>query len=98
MGLTDVLGSVLLSRHALAALKAAKGRIMLVGSVAGVADHAGHIYSVTKRVVTALAERTSSPPRSSSPRGGRQHHGAAADRSAGLKRPIGPPRAMSFFR
>ena len=59
MVLTNVLGPALLIRHALAALKeSARGRIVLVGSVAGFQNSPGNIYGVTKWAVTGLAENT----------------------------------------
>ena len=58
MVLTNVLGPALLIRHALPALTASKGRIVLVGSVAGFRNTPGNVYSVTKWAVTALAENT----------------------------------------
>ncbi|MEV4604242.1 SDR family oxidoreductase [Amycolatopsis sp. NPDC049253] len=58
MVLTNVLGPALLVRAALSALKESKGRIVLVGSVAGHAYSAGNIYGITKWAVTGLAENT----------------------------------------
>ncbi|MEU2062605.1 SDR family oxidoreductase [Streptomyces sp. NPDC013455] len=58
MVLTNVLGPALLVRAALPALKESKGRIVLVGSVAGHAYAAGNIYGITKWAVTGLAENT----------------------------------------
>ncbi|QQQ80001.1 SDR family NAD(P)-dependent oxidoreductase [Saccharothrix sp. 6-C] len=58
MVLTNVLGPALLIRAALAALKESKGRIVLVGSVAGHVHSAGNIYGITKWAVTGLAENT----------------------------------------
>lgn len=59
MVLTNVLGPTLLIRAALSALKQTRGRIVLVGSVAGVihAAKAG-VYGATKWAVTGLAENT----------------------------------------
>ncbi|WP_157253289.1 SDR family oxidoreductase [Nonomuraea typhae] len=58
MVLTNVLGPTLLVKAALAPLRAARGRIVLLGSVAGVKNTPGNVYSVTKWAVTALAENT----------------------------------------
>jgi NADP-dependent 3-hydroxy acid dehydrogenase YdfG len=58
MVLTNVLGPALLIRAALPALTATRGRIVLLGSVAGFIPSAGNIYGVTKWAVTALAENT----------------------------------------
>ncbi|MFD1151460.1 SDR family oxidoreductase [Saccharothrix hoggarensis] len=58
MVLTNVLGPALLIRAALAELKRTKGRIVLLGSVAGHAYSAGNIYGITKWAVTGLAENT----------------------------------------
>jgi len=58
MVLTNVLGPALLIRTALPALKETSGRIVLVGSVAGVVHSAGNIYGATKWAVTGLAENT----------------------------------------
>ncbi|MFI0480176.1 SDR family oxidoreductase [Actinomadura sp. 9N215] len=58
MVLTNVLGPALLIRASLAALKETKGRIVLVGSVAGVVYSPGNIYGATKWAVTGLAENT----------------------------------------
>lgn len=56
MVLTNVLGPALLIRAALPALRATRGRIVLVGSVAGFIHIPGNIYGVTKWAVTGLAE------------------------------------------
>ncbi|HEX4813234.1 MAG TPA: SDR family oxidoreductase [Nonomuraea sp.] len=58
MVLTNVLGPALLIRAALPALKRTRGRIVLVGSVAGLVHTPGNIYGVTKWAVTGLAENT----------------------------------------
>ncbi|GAA2520678.1 SDR family oxidoreductase [Winogradskya humida] len=58
MVLTNVLGPALLIRASLAALKETQGRIVLVGSVAGMVPTPGNIYGVTKWAVTGLAENT----------------------------------------
>jgi NADP-dependent 3-hydroxy acid dehydrogenase YdfG len=57
MLLTNVLGPALLIKAALPALRASGGgRIVLVGSTAGVKNTPGNFYSVTKFAVSALAE------------------------------------------
>jgi NADP-dependent 3-hydroxy acid dehydrogenase YdfG len=58
MVLTNVLGPALLIHEALPALRASRGRIVLVGSVAGFVHTAGNIYGATKFAVTGLAENT----------------------------------------
>lgn len=58
MLLTNVLGPTLLVRAALAELKRTRGRIVLMGSVAGLKNSPGNFYSVTKWGVHALAENT----------------------------------------
>jgi NADP-dependent 3-hydroxy acid dehydrogenase YdfG len=58
MVLTNVLGPALLIRAAVAELRRTKGRIVLVGSVAGFAHTPGNIYGATKWAVTGLAENT----------------------------------------
>jgi NADP-dependent 3-hydroxy acid dehydrogenase YdfG len=58
MVLTNVLGPALLIRAALPALRNTHGRIVLVGSVAGVVYSPGNIYGATKWAVTGLAENT----------------------------------------
>ncbi|UKY47699.1 SDR family oxidoreductase [Streptomyces inhibens] len=58
MVLTNVLGPALLIRAALPALKETRGRIVLVGSVAGFVHTPGNIYGATKWAVTGLAENT----------------------------------------
>jgi NADP-dependent 3-hydroxy acid dehydrogenase YdfG len=58
MVLTNVLGPALLIRAALPALKETRGRIVLIGSVAGVVYSPGNIYGATKWAVTGLAENT----------------------------------------
>ncbi|MBO2451031.1 SDR family NAD(P)-dependent oxidoreductase [Actinomadura barringtoniae] len=52
----NVLGPAVLIKEALPALKESKGRIVLVGSTAGVKNTPGNMYSVTKWAVSALAE------------------------------------------
>jgi len=58
MVLTNVLGPALLIKAALPALKQTRGRIVLIGSVAGFIYTPGNIYGVTKWAVTGLAENT----------------------------------------
>ncbi len=58
MVLTNVLGPALLIRAALPALKETRGRIVLIGSVAGFINTPGNFYSATKWAVTGLAENT----------------------------------------
>ncbi|MEQ4301078.1 SDR family oxidoreductase [Plantactinospora sp. B6F1] len=59
MVLTNVLGPALLIRATVAhPPRASRGRIILVGSVAGVVHTPGNIYGATKWAVTGLAENT----------------------------------------
>jgi len=58
MVLTNVLGPALLIRASVAALKATRGRIVLVGSVAGFVHTPGNLYGATKWALTGLAENT----------------------------------------
>ncbi|MCT7350823.1 SDR family oxidoreductase [Streptomyces sp. 15-116A] len=58
MVLTNVLGPALLVRETLPHLKESRGRIVIVGSVAGVKNTPGNLYSVTKWAAHALAENT----------------------------------------
>ncbi|KOG42965.1 SDR family oxidoreductase [Streptomyces resistomycificus] len=58
MVLTNVLGPALLVRASIDALKETRGRIVLVGSVAGFVPTPGNIYGATKWAVTGLAENT----------------------------------------
>jgi NADP-dependent 3-hydroxy acid dehydrogenase YdfG len=58
MILTNVLGPAVLIRAALGALKESRGRIVLIGSVAGFQNTPGNIYGVTKWAVTGMAENT----------------------------------------
>ncbi|MFD9270585.1 SDR family oxidoreductase [Streptomyces goshikiensis] len=58
MVLTNVLGPALLARAALPHLKETGGRLVFIGSVAGVKNAPGNLYSATKWAVTALAENT----------------------------------------
>ncbi|MEV5386743.1 SDR family oxidoreductase [Streptomyces sp. NPDC052721] len=56
MVLTNVLGPALLVRASVDALKETRGRIVLVGSVAGFVNTPGNLYGATKWAVTGLAE------------------------------------------
>ena len=56
MVLTNVLGPALLVRETLQHLRNSKGRIVIVGSVAGTRNTPGNLYSVTKWAAHALAE------------------------------------------
>lgn len=58
MILTNVLGPALLIRASIDALKETRGRIVLVGSVAGFVHGPGNLYGATKWAVTGLAENT----------------------------------------
>ncbi|MFF9363978.1 SDR family oxidoreductase [Streptomyces griseoluteus] len=58
MVLTNVLGPALLIRAAVDALKQTRGRIVLIGSVAGFVHTPGNLYGATKWAVTGLAENT----------------------------------------
>src|SRR3954468_14225341 len=58
MVLTNVLGPALLIHAALPALRESRGRIVLVGSVAGLIHTPGNLYGATKWAVTGLAENT----------------------------------------
>jgi NADP-dependent 3-hydroxy acid dehydrogenase YdfG len=58
MVLTNVLGPALLIRASIDALKETRGRIVLIGSVAGFIHGPGNIYGATKWAVTGLAENT----------------------------------------
>ncbi|MFI9615017.1 SDR family oxidoreductase [Streptomyces sp. NPDC052023] len=58
MVLTNVLGPALLIRASAEALKQTRGRIVLVGSVAGFVPTPGNLYGATKWAVTGLAENT----------------------------------------
>ncbi|MEU5765518.1 SDR family oxidoreductase [Streptomyces asoensis] len=58
MILTNVLGPALLVRETLPHLRESRGRIVIVGSVAGVRNTPGNLYSVTKWAAHALAENT----------------------------------------
>jgi NADP-dependent 3-hydroxy acid dehydrogenase YdfG len=56
MILTNVLGPALLVRETLPHLRRTKGRIVVVGSVAGIRNTPGNLYSVTKWAAHALVE------------------------------------------
>ncbi|MFJ4895748.1 SDR family oxidoreductase [Streptomyces sp. NPDC088788] len=56
MILTNVLGPALLAKAALPHLEATSGRMVLIGSVAGVKNAPANLYSATKWAVTGLAE------------------------------------------
>ncbi|MGW2824983.1 SDR family oxidoreductase [Streptomyces sp. NPDC001443] len=58
MVLTNVLGPALLIRASIDALKETRGRIVLIGSVAGFVPTPGNFYGATKWAVTGLAENT----------------------------------------
>ncbi|MES4888761.1 SDR family oxidoreductase [Streptomyces sp. NPDC096012] len=58
MILTNVLGPALLIKETLPHLRTSKGRIVIIGSVAGVRHTPGNLYSVTKWAAHALAENT----------------------------------------
>lgn len=56
MVLTNVLGPALLVRAAVDQLAATRGRVIIVGSVAGHKNSPGNLYSATKWAMTGLAE------------------------------------------
>ncbi|HZF88121.1 SDR family oxidoreductase [Streptomyces sp.] len=58
MVLTNVLGPALLIRASVDALKETRGRVVLVGSVAGFVHTPGNVYGATKWALTGLAENT----------------------------------------
>ncbi|MFD4790732.1 SDR family oxidoreductase [Streptomyces sp. NPDC058459] len=58
MVLTNVLGPALLIRASVDALRESRGRIVLIGSVAGFVNTPGNLYGATKWAVTGLAENT----------------------------------------
>jgi NADP-dependent 3-hydroxy acid dehydrogenase YdfG len=58
MVLTNVLGPALVVRACLPHLKESRGRLVILGSVAGAKHTPGNLYSVTKWAVHALAENT----------------------------------------
>ncbi|MUL41397.1 SDR family oxidoreductase [Streptomonospora sp. PA3] len=56
MVLANVLGPALLAHAALPHLESTGGRLVLIGSVAGLKNSPGNLYSATKWAVTGLAE------------------------------------------
>lgn len=56
MILTNILGPALLVRETLPHLRQSRGRIVVVGSVAGIRNTPGNLYSVTKWAAHALVE------------------------------------------
>ncbi|MEU4563482.1 SDR family oxidoreductase [Actinoplanes sp. NPDC023936] len=56
MVLTNVLGPMLLIRATVEALRATRGRIVLVGSIVGQLHNRGNIYGATKWAIRGLAE------------------------------------------
>ena len=58
MLLVNVLGPALLVKAALPALTESGGRIVMVGSTAGIKNTPGNMYSVSKGALTSLAENT----------------------------------------
>jgi NADP-dependent 3-hydroxy acid dehydrogenase YdfG len=58
MILTNVLGPAALIHYSLPALRESRGRIVLVGSVAGHVHTPGNIYGATKWALTGLTENT----------------------------------------
>jgi NADP-dependent 3-hydroxy acid dehydrogenase YdfG len=56
MLLVNVLGPMVLVKAALPALRATCGRIVLVGSVAGIKHSPGNVYSITKWAITGMSE------------------------------------------
>ncbi|RFU38077.1 SDR family oxidoreductase [Actinomadura logoneensis] len=58
MVLTNVLGPAYLIRAALPELTRSRGRIVIVGSVAGFVNTPGNLYGATKWAMTGLAENT----------------------------------------
>ncbi|MEV8527099.1 MULTISPECIES: SDR family oxidoreductase [unclassified Streptomyces] len=58
MLLVNVLGPALLVKAALPALTESGGRIVMVGSTAGIKNTPGNMYSVSKSALTSLAENT----------------------------------------
>ena len=92
MVLVNVLGPAVLVKAALPALRASRGRIVFLGSVAGFKNTPGNMYSVTKWAATGLAENTRllvtghgigvtliAPGRVDTPFWSRRSTGAAAD-------------------
>ncbi|MEU3374317.1 SDR family oxidoreductase [Streptomyces sp. NPDC006660] len=58
MLLVNVLGPAVLVKAALPALTESGGRVVMVGSTAGIKNTPGNMYSVTKGALTSLAENT----------------------------------------
>ncbi|MFD7334690.1 SDR family oxidoreductase [Streptomyces violascens] len=58
MLMVNVLGPAVLVKAALPALSESGGRIVMVGSTAGIKNTPGNMYSVTKGALTSLAENT----------------------------------------
>ncbi|MFE9406071.1 SDR family oxidoreductase [Streptomyces sp. NPDC006530] len=58
MLLVNVLGPAVLVKAALPALTASGGRVVMVGSTAGIKNTPGNMYSVSKSALTSLAENT----------------------------------------
>lgn len=56
MVLTNVLGPALLAKAAMPHLEATRGRVVLIGSVAGVKNSPANLYSATKWAVVGFAE------------------------------------------
>ncbi|MEU9096174.1 SDR family oxidoreductase [Streptomyces sp. NPDC048361] len=58
MLLVNVLGPAVLVKAALPALTESGGRVVMVGSTAGIKNTPGNMYSVSKSALTSLAENT----------------------------------------
>ncbi|MFG3286416.1 SDR family oxidoreductase [Streptomyces sp. NPDC048111] len=58
MLLVNVLGPAVLVKAALPALTESGGRVVMVGSTAGIKNTPGNMYSVSKTALTSLAENT----------------------------------------
>ncbi|WP_280372879.1 SDR family oxidoreductase [Nocardia abscessus] len=56
MVLTNVLGPALLAKATLPHLEQSRGRLVLIGSVAGIKNSPGNLYSATKWAVVGFAE------------------------------------------
>ncbi len=56
MVLANVLGPALLAKAALPHLEQSRGRLVLIGSVAGIKNSPGNLYSATKWAVVGFAE------------------------------------------
>ena len=61
MVLTNVLGPAMLVKATLDDVKATKGHYVFIGSVAGVKNFPGNVYSATKWAITGFAENTRTP-------------------------------------